>query len=424
MSKISIDIGHSFAHLAVARDNVITPLEDIRMSCAVSKDGTIMIGESVDRYADQTSDSVEYVRYLLEEANAHEYLNGCSYIDIFAALFKKIKENVVQSYSPITEVYILTSESFSPLDEKCSIIFSAAKKVFDNAKIDYFTTAEAAAKQYRYVTHHTQSEKILVFDIGTRQSTCSIVTYNNANERESIYCEESCVGAHFIEELLAADDSNYNCWNENVDPTLWKRAQQTKIDADLMPETVKIKLNQHYILYVDMLLKMCKHMISNINLKNEDIDTLLLIGGNSKSTILRKSLKNRLVVMGGNIMTYDAGWNYSQCAVLGILLSDKSSIASIYVQGKKYALTVGDNIFGSSSFCHHIISGPTMCPQHFKITVTPCGNNYIYTIYIIEGQVYVGYVLLGKDSWLPKSFLLDNTKEWTAGGLKFELKED
>lgn len=424
MSKISIDIGHSFTHLAVGRGNLITPLDDIQMSCAVLKDGTIMFGKSADKYADQQSDDVEYVRYLLEELNTHEYLNGRSYKDIFAIFFERIKKDVERLYSPITEVYILTSESYSPLDDKFTIISAAAKKVFESAKIQYSTTAEAAAKQYRQMTHHSKSEKILVLDIGTRQSSCSVVMYSNANERETFYCDEACEGGNFIEEQLVAADRSSDAWNENVHPTLWNMVQQAKIDADLMPAEVKTKLSHYYTLYASMLLSMCDHALNGSNLKIEDIDTLLLIGGNAKSSLLRKSLKNRLTVMGGHVMIFDTDWNFRLCTVLGILQSDRSLIASVYANGHRYVLTIGDNIFGSSSSCHHVLTGQTMCPQHFKVCVTPNGNNYTYTIHILEGQVYVGPSMLGRDSWLPKSFLLDTAKEWTAGGLNFELKDE
>lgn len=420
MCKLAIDIGSSYAHIAISAEDKIFALPDREMAVCVLPDGHIIWGNEAKRYAQD--EDAEYVRGPFDVMNAQESLNGRSYQDVFADFFSSVYGSLCHQFGVVSLVTIITPQNLSPLDEQFRILEGSAKQVFMGAVVKLTSVGFAAAKQYRVQSKHSGKEDILVVDFGTYHSTLHLVRYNENNECVGIFSGAKTMGANYVLELMY--QSLYEQVNISNAPTEvdWENLRKATITLSeqqttsicVQQQSVPYSRTQLAVNYEPCIAMMVNNAKQLIDQHKAEIQTIVLLGGNFKSPIPRQSLSNQLyVLLKTPIQLYTTDWHYSRSAAVGILQSNEVPIANVACNGRTFPLKVGDNFFDTPQ-----------CSKHFKIQVVQHGKNYIYNIFAENGSVNLTTMVLDKHfTWLPNCFQLNETvHDWHAGQLRFELK--
>lgn len=413
MSRIAIDIGCSNCHLAVEERGRLVQTQTHPMEVAVLDNRMIVAGKGARKYAD----SAEYVLCPLMEMNEYVSVNECSYRDIMDAYLSMVKKSVGNVHSVIHEVILLTAFQLSPIDPRYTILSESVKNVFGTIPFTFMTTAEAAANYYRHLNRHERAENIIVLDVGTQMSVCSLVQYDDRNNRQFFCSNEKCVGSSYIEEkILRKRFPNEQCYSCSTEQ--WNQIIREK-------ESSLSSVQDDYALFVSQLINHCIQLLSLLQLDPASVNTILLVGNNCKSPIIQREICNQFFIRTAVRVEIEKNdnWNYSYAPVMGAILPDLLSIRSVTVNNQECQLLLGDNYFGSDAACQHVIKGVnSVMPRHFNVNVKQVEKSYEYTIIAMDGPVYIGMTALGNESWQLHNYTLDNnTQTWKAGGLLFTL---
>ena len=331
MAKVyGIDLGTTYSAIATLDNNGLPVIIDndvdgtpfIASAVYFPENGEPVIGEEAKKQAEvEPGRVVQFVKREIGKADAQTWeFNGIKYdpITISALILKRIKKYVEQQNNTTVSDVVITCPAYFGIKERNET--REAGKIAGLNVLDIINEPTAAALNY-CLREFKENRKIMVYDLGGGTFDITLFDYSVDDENKATIDILATGGNDRLggvdwDNLICEHITEWYCEDNRIDERseldsdvrqqIQTQAENIKIGLTKMPSKKayinsdrgraslvvnKDKFNEIASGKVDETMAYVRNLLDKVNVSANDIDTVLLVGGSTRMTMIEEAVK-------------------------------------------------------------------------------------------------------------------------------------